>query len=195
MSLRPFSSARNPYLSMFVNSLAPCRHILCLTCLQQWFRKAPPSTDDLDEMDIDSETDPEYTLNRPKSCPCCRAVVIRRPVPVFVVKAVAAALRKAKGVGETGGGSPVSTGSSSEQDPWKGLFPSAGDDDSSEGYNEDEDEDDEDEDVTEELEAWGMGLYAGLGGFDDHPHSSRSNSGSDEESGGGDVSESGWIHT
>ncbi|KAF9014522.1 hypothetical protein BDZ89DRAFT_448206 [Hymenopellis radicata] len=106
-------------------ALSPCGHILCLPCLQEWFRKAPPSADD---MDIDPEDfeDPQYIMNRQKSCPCCRATVLHRPVPVFLVKSVATTLLKAKGPGHTAG-TPVSradgTSTVDGEDPWSGLFP------------------------------------------------------------------------
>ncbi|KAJ6521346.1 hypothetical protein DFH09DRAFT_1425042 [Mycena vulgaris] len=51
-------------------------------------------------------------LHREKSCPCCRAHVLRRPVPVFVVKSVVTALCNATT-------QPVAV---HDADPWKGLF-------------------------------------------------------------------------
>jgi hypothetical protein len=96
-------------------------------------------------MDIDPEemTDPHYVLMRSKSCPLCRAVMKHRPVPVFMVKAVAAALKKAK--------TPISLGPQSAQgsdignDPWKGIFPSSdeegGDDDDDDASLDDSDSD------------------------------------------------------
>lgn len=109
-------------------ALSPCGHVLCLSCLQEWFRKAPPT---LDEMDIDPEelTDPHYILMRSKSCPSCRASVKHRPVPVFMVKAVATALIKAK---PTSSLTPLTNGvdhTDVESDnPWKGIFPSSDED-------------------------------------------------------------------
>lgn len=109
--------------------------MLCLHCLQEWFRKAPPSADDSD-MDPDDEDDPQYILGRTKSCPCCRAVVKRRPVPVFMVKSVVAALTSSDAAGR----SPRKTANRSpsparDADPWKGLF----------RLSEDEDDDDDDD--------------------------------------------------
>lgn len=105
-------------------ALSPCGHVLCLPCLQEWFRKAPPSTDDM-EIDEDID-DPEYIIHRQKSCPCCRAVIYDRPVPIFLVKSVTSTLMKAKGPGHTAA-SPLSRpdGSSlaTSEDVWKGLFP------------------------------------------------------------------------
>lgn len=74
-------------------------------------------------MDID-EQDTDYLMHRRKTCPCCRAVILKRPVPVFVVKAIASSLLRVKqanmadGV-SVGAGSPLGT----DADPWKGLFP------------------------------------------------------------------------
>ncbi|KAJ6616970.1 hypothetical protein B0H10DRAFT_2035035 [Mycena sp. CBHHK59/15] len=93
-------------------ALAPCGHILCLECLQQWFRTAP-SADSDEEMEPDAEQ--EYILCRSKSCPCCRATVVRRPVPVFVVKNVVSVLRAAAT-------SAPEAAQREEEDPWKGLF-------------------------------------------------------------------------
>ncbi|KAK0457860.1 uncharacterized protein EV420DRAFT_1335264 [Desarmillaria tabescens] len=122
-------------------ALSPCGHVLCLSCLQEWFRKAPPSADD---MEIDEDiNDPEYIIHRQKSCPCCRAVIYDRPVPVFLVKSVASTLIKARGPGHTAA-SPLShmAGSSSAttDDVWKGLFP---DDTCEEEEQEEYDYDDE----------------------------------------------------
>lgn len=124
-------------------ALAPCGHILCLLCLQEWFRTAPSSA--IDEMYIDEEdlTDPQYIMMRSKSCPCCRAVVKRRPVPVFMVKAVAAALIKDKP--SLAVPRPISPSGTGEDDPWKGIFPpSDEDEESSEDSDEFEDVDDSD---------------------------------------------------
>ncbi|KAF8074702.1 hypothetical protein FPV67DRAFT_593446 [Lyophyllum atratum] len=132
-------------------ALSPCGHILCLHCLREWFRKAPPSADD-----SDIEDDPHYILNRSKSCPCCRAVVIRRPVPVFVVKSVATAISNYKaGTGARGRRSPSPDGN----DPWKGLFPSSDDDEEADLDSSGDDE------VYEDALGWAMqGLHAGLRG-------------------------------
>ena len=102
-------------------SLAPCGHILCLACLQEWFRKAPPTLDDID-IDPEELTDPRYILMRSKSCPTCRTMVKHRPVPVFMVRAIAGALRKAK---LSTAVVPQSRAPDSHGDPWKGIFPSS----------------------------------------------------------------------
>lgn len=100
----------------------------------------------MDDMDIDPDelTDPHYILMRSKSCPTCRAIVKRRPVPVFMVKAIASALQKAKAtaLSITGPcGHPGNGGHDPQaeaEDPWKGIFPSSDDDsedaDSAEDY-------------------------------------------------------------
>ncbi|RDB15805.1 hypothetical protein Hypma_003663 [Hypsizygus marmoreus] len=136
-------------------ALSPCGHILCLHCLQEWFRKAPSQDDDDPDDVID---DPDYILTRPKSCPCCRAVVTRRPVPVFLVKAVTTALTKSRAVeGRARSPSPI------EDDPWKGLFMSS--DEEEEEFLDSSDEDDRYEDaVGWALQGLQVGLAAGMGG-------------------------------
>ncbi|KAF8972679.1 hypothetical protein BDZ97DRAFT_850495 [Flammula alnicola] len=128
--------------------LSPCGHVLCLSCLQEWFRKAPPTLDDMD-IDPDELTDPHYILMRSKSCPSCRATVKSRPVPVFMVKAVSSALRKARpssaGPGQASASNRPTTTDADNQDPWKGIFLSSeededGDDSDLESESEDEDQ-------------------------------------------------------
>ncbi|KAJ7860419.1 hypothetical protein B0H14DRAFT_2744702, partial [Mycena olivaceomarginata] len=116
------------------NVLAPCGHIFCLECLQQWFRSAP-GTDSDDEMDAEERE--QYILHRAKSCPCCRTRVLRRPVPVFVVKSVVTALRSASA--QPIAAQPVAAQEEEDVDPWKGLFlpdyeSSEGDDEDLDGY-------------------------------------------------------------
>ncbi|KAF8892120.1 hypothetical protein BD779DRAFT_1510999 [Infundibulicybe gibba] len=152
-------------------ALSPCGHILCLLCLQEWFRMAPPSPDDIEDMGIDPNdlsNHPDYLLNRSKSCPCCRAIVTRRPVPVFVVKAIASLISNAKN-----GGSRDPEGDSAvpdpEDDPWKDLFPS------------EDENDDSDEEYYDFEHAVGWGGFArGL----QYAMSSDSESEGDDEDGG-----------
>ncbi|EPQ56748.1 hypothetical protein GLOTRDRAFT_93105 [Gloeophyllum trabeum ATCC 11539] len=54
---------------------------------ENWFRSAPPHEDDMYDDD-----DPDYILFRHKSCPSCRASVRQRPVPLFILKAIASAV-------------------------------------------------------------------------------------------------------
>ncbi|KAF9564292.1 hypothetical protein CPC08DRAFT_705467 [Agrocybe pediades] len=127
-------------------ALSPCGHVLCLTCLQEWFRSAPSDsdTDDVDPYDV---------LWRPKSCPTCRTVIQQRPVPVFMVKAVSSALMKSR--------PDIHPVPSNQQDtpangdPWKGIFPpvdtsrleeeleGSGSDDEDEAVNHDPESDNE----------------------------------------------------
>ncbi|KAG6832656.1 hypothetical protein H0H87_000838 [Tephrocybe sp. NHM501043] len=113
--------------------------------------EAPPGADD-DDVDPDEfEDDPDYILHRAKSCPCCRAVVIRRPIPVFLVKSLATAVSKHK---EAVGAGPSTRGRSPsplEDDPWRGLFYST-DEDSGDIFEETSDEDE----VYEDAIGWAM---------------------------------------
>ncbi|KAF8552871.1 hypothetical protein OG21DRAFT_1510954 [Imleria badia] len=125
-------------------ALSPCGHILCVTCLQEWFRKAPAVDDDMYD-----DTDPDYLLRRRKTCPCCRAHVRHRPIPVFMIKAIVAAIAKVKAP-QTG----ASLGrdlASNDSDPWEGLFPDDDEEIDDFGATDGEDED-EDEDIDEEDE-------------------------------------------
>ncbi|KAG5641794.1 hypothetical protein DXG03_004180 [Asterophora parasitica] len=147
-------------------SLSPCGHVLCLNCLQEWFRKAPPAADDSD-MDPNEQDDPHYILTRSKSCPCCRAVVTRRPVPIFVVKAITTALAKYKS--GPGAGSGRRSPSPDQEDPWRGLFrPSSGEEEEEE---EEEDGDVDDIDISSDDEygdVIGWGLHGGFQTRDIH---------------------------
>ncbi|KAF9244134.1 hypothetical protein BU15DRAFT_71700 [Melanogaster broomeanus] len=137
--------------------LSPCGHILCVACLQEWFRKAPAIEDEMYD-----DNDPDYLVRRRKTCPCCRAHVRHRPIPVFVIKAIVAAISKVRG-GSPGGGSPGREPASGDVDPWEGLFPA--DDEEIDDYgasdeeDEDYDEDDDEDDSEDDNEGDGASLY------------------------------------
>lgn len=135
-------------LTPFLNShsLSPCGHILCVICLQEWFRKAPAVDDEMYD-----DSDPDYLLRRRKTCPCCRTNVRHRPIPVFMIKAIVAAIAKVKGPLT---GTPIGRDqASNDSDPWEGLFPDDEEEIDDYGATDDEDgeeDEDEDEDVDED---------------------------------------------
>ncbi|KZP30460.1 hypothetical protein FIBSPDRAFT_814735 [Athelia psychrophila] len=142
--------------------LSPCGHVLCQGCLQEWFRKAPASEDDMYESD-----DPDYLVYRLKSCPCCRANVRERPLPLFILKGIAAAILKSKSVPHV---SPPPEG-----DPWEGLFPPVGEDfgedDDEDGLeDDDDDEDEEDEEDEEDYNEWLTSVFAYGSDSDEEPY-------------------------
>jgi len=130
------------------HALSPCGHILCVTCLQEWFRKAPVIDDDM----YDDE-DPDYLLRRRKTCPCCRTNIRHRPIPVFMIKAIVAAVAKMRGSQPTLPGRDVV---SNDSDPWEGLFPDEEEDidDYGETDGEDDDEDEDPDEEDEEDSSW-----------------------------------------
>lgn len=96
--------------------------------------------------DIDDPySDPDNLLFRKKTCPCCRAVIQSRPIPLFLVKSITNAYNHAKAIpGTVRHPSPVP-----EADPWAGIFREAAPDDDDEWSGDEEDEDEgslEDED-------------------------------------------------
>lgn len=95
------------------SSLSPCGHVLCLGCLQGWFRTPPTGDEDMEE------DDPDVILYRKKSCPVCRAEVFHRPIPLFVIKSIANAFDKVRQV------SPRRSSPLPDGDPWAGIFPEA----------------------------------------------------------------------
>ncbi|KAL0580443.1 hypothetical protein V5O48_001596 [Marasmius crinis-equi] len=117
-------------------ALSPCGHVLCVTCLQDWFRKAPLSVDDMD-IDPEDAEDPEYLLTRQKTCPCCRAIITRRPAPVFLIKNAVEAVKKVKASADTAATTARRSESPliGDEDPWEGLFP-----DESENRDEEDEE-------------------------------------------------------
>ncbi|PCH44455.1 hypothetical protein WOLCODRAFT_133254 [Wolfiporia cocos MD-104 SS10] len=121
------------------NGLSPCGHVLCEGCLQSWFRAAPSDDDILDDV-------PDRLLYLDKTCPCCRAIIHTRPIPLFVVKSLASALGKAKASPDAPRvPSPLPNG-----DPWAGIFPEHSDDDWSDEDSDDDMDVDEDEDYDED---------------------------------------------
>src|ERR1700731_1404317 len=89
-------------------------------------------------------------LHRRKTCPCCRAVIRHRPVPVFLVKSIIALLAKANdSVASQRRASPLP---GLDVDVWAGLFHDFTDESSD--YDDDEDErlDDEDDGHLDDVE-------------------------------------------
>lgn len=116
--MKPYGSAHSSVLQSDrslsnVYSLSPCGHVLCLGCLQNWFRTAPGDDDDM------YDDGPDSVLYRRKTCPVCRTVVSHRPIPLFLVKSIAAAIDKARGAAEP----PSRSSPAPEGDPWQGIFP------------------------------------------------------------------------
>lgn len=104
--------------------------------------------------------DPDYLIYRLKSCPCCRANVRERPLPLFVLKGIAAAILKNKSVAHP---SP----SPADGDPWEGLFPPVGEefgeDDDEDGLDDDDDDDDGDDDDEEDEDDYNEWLTSVFG--------------------------------
>jgi hypothetical protein len=119
------------YILIIIFRLAPCGHVLCQGCLQKWFRTPP-----LNEDDMQDDDDPMSLIYRRKSCPCCRSVVRTRPIPLFIVKSIAAAFEQSKSPGSSRRPSPPP-----DPDPWAGIFP-----DHDEVMSSEDDDDDDDDD-------------------------------------------------
>ena len=110
------------------------------------------------------DDDPDYLMYRLKSCPCCRATIRTRPIPVFVVKAIASALVKGKAATWTGV-TPQATPPPPETDPWTGLFPPTdeegfGEDDDEDAHSNDDDDDDDDDDNEDDYDDWLTAVFA-----------------------------------
>lgn len=133
-----YTSLISCYQAKINHSLNPCGHVLCLSCLQEWFRKAPPALDDMDA-DPDELTDPQYVLMRSKTCPSCRAVVKHRPVPIFMVKSVVAAIKKTKSPHTSSPGSRRND-DYLDDNPWKGIFTSSEEEEADDDEGGDDDE-------------------------------------------------------
>jgi hypothetical protein len=110
-----------------------------MLCLQEWFRQAPVDEDEI------YDGDPDYLINRRKTCPCCRTIVRSRPIPVFLVKTIANSLIKAKPQLRIPPSQQLSRASPTlEDDPWEDLFPHI--DDFDDGYDGDDRSEDDDDD-------------------------------------------------
>ncbi|KAF8998521.1 hypothetical protein BDQ17DRAFT_1428357 [Cyathus striatus] len=158
--------------------LAPCGHVFCLLCLKSWFRKAPPSLDDMD-MDPEELNSPDYVMRRAKSCPTCRSPVEHRPAPIFMIKAVASALMKSKAplipFFGNAGGRASSPPLDPECDPWEGIFSPSDEETAS--------EDDEEGDLFMDAVQWAFrGAYPlGMGYDDDSDSRSEDDDDDDDE--------------
>ncbi|KAH7101698.1 hypothetical protein BKA62DRAFT_173704 [Auriculariales sp. MPI-PUGE-AT-0066] len=65
-------------------AMAKCGHIACQGCLEAWFSQAPQQNRFLDEPELE-----QSLAARRKTCPLCRQVVTRRPIPIYLVKNLA----------------------------------------------------------------------------------------------------------
>lgn len=101
-------------------ALAPCGHTACHGCLLNWFN-APPA-------DVPANEWARQAWLRKKTCPHCRAVVRERPVEVWVIKDMVAALVKS-GLAPAPLYPPLPAPAelAPDADPWAGVFrPKAG---------------------------------------------------------------------
>jgi hypothetical protein len=136
--------------------LPPCGHVYCYSCLHDWFQHAPADPNDMEDEDQDEQ---DRILRRRKSCPTCRCNVLGRPVPLFVVKALASVFAKSRVIP----GLPAleTTPPPNSDDPWEGIFFPVGvyeseDDDEEEDQSDSEDSDEEeDSDMSAESDASG----------------------------------------
>ncbi|KAJ7507186.1 hypothetical protein B0H11DRAFT_194178 [Mycena galericulata] len=98
-------------------ALAPCGHIACYNCLVAWFTSEPE--------------EPHFGGPRKKTCPHCRATIKERPVEVWSIKDMVAALLKSSLLsGLSPGpppppalpGLPAPVGHVTPPDPWHNIF-------------------------------------------------------------------------
>jgi hypothetical protein len=89
----------------------------------------------------------EALLHRRKSCPSCRAAVIGRPVPLFLVKSLAGALMKSRG---PDGRSKTASPPPNDEDPWNGIFYPLEDDWSDDGGSGESESDSDESEESEE---------------------------------------------
>ncbi|KAI0369183.1 hypothetical protein BV20DRAFT_968377 [Pilatotrama ljubarskyi] len=117
--------------------LSPCGHVLCMSCLLEWFKSAPPGEDEM----LDDEY-PDALLYRKKTCPCCRTIVRNRPIPLYLVKSLASAVDKARAPNGVARPSPPPD----DEDPWAGIFRDPTDYENYWSTDEDDDDDEEEDD-------------------------------------------------
>ena len=102
---------------------------------------------------------PDALLYRKKTCPCCRAVVRSRPIPLYLIKSLASAVDKSKAPAGAVRPSPPPD----DEDPWAGIFRDPNDQEdywSSDDDDEDEEEDGEDGEMYEdEDDYWSFDGY------------------------------------
>ena len=102
--------------------MSPCGHVLCQSCLQEWFKSAPLQQEEIDRND----DDPIPTIYRKKTCPCCRAHIILRPTPVFLIKDLSTSfVEKPEGGPDTNFDPAAGSiaNDRADEDPWDGIFP------------------------------------------------------------------------
>ncbi|KZV69315.1 hypothetical protein PENSPDRAFT_753508 [Peniophora sp. CONT] len=116
-------------------ALSPCGHVLCQVCLQDWFRQAPVSPED---MDTDDEL--PSLIHRTKSCPVCRARIRSRPLQLYMLKSIISSIDKAR-AGPSRASPPLEL-----DDPWEGIFPPLTTEVSDAELDSSDDEEDEDSD-------------------------------------------------
>ncbi|THH12436.1 hypothetical protein EW146_g7699 [Bondarzewia mesenterica] len=129
-------------------ALSPCGHVLCQGCLQEWFRSAPANNDGMD-------TDDVSVIFRKKTCPCCRATVVSRPLPLFLIKSMVSSINRTKEPASAHQPSPPPD----VDDPWVGLFPPPRDEDSEDSNLEYEYESDEEEEFSDDYEGLDVDEY------------------------------------
>jgi len=87
-------------------ALAPCGHTTCYDCLVRWFtalqnpqqhaNAADPNQDSVEHILNSAPARNGAFLRRRKNCPVCRAVVVDRPIEMWGIKSMVAALVRSK---------------------------------------------------------------------------------------------------
>jgi len=119
-------------------ALAPCGHITCYGCLIRWFT-APqnPEAADANEPALGNDDNVEAILDsaaakngafirRRKMCPVCRAVVSDRPIEMWSIKDMVAALVRSGLADLPPPVHKTSVEDANNVDPWRNLFRRAG---------------------------------------------------------------------